>query len=83
MSPIHLRNLGIPSNQPEDRQGRFREPQTRGLEGYGSSSSTPPTPQISIPMEHGQQKIQPSFTLRRTGRILPEGMSQRDTLQRS
>ncbi|MBW0515121.1 hypothetical protein O181_054836 [Austropuccinia psidii MF-1] len=26
------------------------EPQTRGLEGYGSSSSAPPTSQIIIPM---------------------------------
>ncbi|MBW0466902.1 hypothetical protein O181_006617 [Austropuccinia psidii MF-1] len=85
MSPAHLRNLGIPRNQPEDRQGWFRtrrpetghlghsggwkdtegknthsaihlpiqqKSQTRGLEGYGSSSSAPPTPQRSIPMEH-------------------------------
>ncbi|MBW0498362.1 hypothetical protein O181_038077 [Austropuccinia psidii MF-1] len=24
MSPVHLRNLGIPRNQPEDREGLFR-----------------------------------------------------------
>ncbi|MBW0495644.1 hypothetical protein O181_035359 [Austropuccinia psidii MF-1] len=24
MSPVHLRNLSIPRNQPEDRQGLFR-----------------------------------------------------------
>ncbi|MBW0465659.1 hypothetical protein O181_005374 [Austropuccinia psidii MF-1] len=24
MSPVHLRNLGIPRNQPKDRQGMFR-----------------------------------------------------------
>ncbi|MBW0475280.1 hypothetical protein O181_014995 [Austropuccinia psidii MF-1] len=24
MSPVHLRNLGIPRNQPEDRQCLFR-----------------------------------------------------------
>ncbi|MBW0521466.1 hypothetical protein O181_061181 [Austropuccinia psidii MF-1] len=81
MSPVHLRNLGIPRNQTEDRQGLFRtrrsgsgyhgnhnrwkdteenhthnaihppikwEPQTRGLEGYKSSSSAPPTPPIFI-----------------------------------
>ncbi|MBW0461607.1 hypothetical protein O181_001322 [Austropuccinia psidii MF-1] len=59
------------------------EPQTRGLEGYGSSSSAPPTPQRSIPMEHGKQEVQPSFTPGRTGRMLPEVMSQIDTLQRS
>ncbi|MBW0501133.1 hypothetical protein O181_040848 [Austropuccinia psidii MF-1] len=29
-----------------------QEPQTRGLERYGSSSSSPPTPQIFISMEH-------------------------------
>ncbi|MBW0472490.1 hypothetical protein O181_012205 [Austropuccinia psidii MF-1] len=57
------------------------EPQTRGLEGYGSSPSAPSTPQRSIPLEHGQQEVQPSFTLGRPGRILPEGMSQRDTPQ--
>ncbi|MBW0549095.1 hypothetical protein O181_088810 [Austropuccinia psidii MF-1] len=34
-----------------------QEPQTRGLEGYGSSSSAPQTPQKSIPMEHGQQGV--------------------------
>ncbi|MBW0528665.1 hypothetical protein O181_068380 [Austropuccinia psidii MF-1] len=72
MSPVHLRNLGIRRNQPEDREGLSRtrrpgrghlghsggwqdiegnqthsaihipiqqKPQTRGLEGYGSSSS--------------------------------------------
>ncbi|MBW0499456.1 hypothetical protein O181_039171 [Austropuccinia psidii MF-1] len=88
MSPVHLRNLGIQRNQPEDREGLSRtrrplkghlghsggwqdtegnhthssinipiqhKPQTRGLEGYGSSSSAPPTPQRSFPMEHGQQ----------------------------
>ncbi|MBW0591195.1 hypothetical protein O181_130910 [Austropuccinia psidii MF-1] len=32
-----------------------QKPQTRGLEGYGSSSSAPPAPQRSFPMEHGQQ----------------------------
>ncbi|MBW0489862.1 hypothetical protein O181_029577 [Austropuccinia psidii MF-1] len=78
MSPVHLRNLVIPRNQPEDRQGLFRtripgtghigpnsgwqdtelnhtnssihlevqqKPQTRGMEGYVSSSSAPPTSQ--------------------------------------
>ncbi|MBW0563749.1 hypothetical protein O181_103464 [Austropuccinia psidii MF-1] len=81
MSRVHLRNLGIPRNQQEDREGPFRtripgrgylghsggwqdtegtqthstihlpiqqKPQTRGLEGYGSSSSAPPTPQRSF-----------------------------------
>ncbi|MBW0467082.1 hypothetical protein O181_006797 [Austropuccinia psidii MF-1] len=98
MSPVHLRNVGIPRNQPEDREGLFRttrpgqghlghsggwqdtegnntqsaihlpikqKPQTRGLEGYGSSSSAPPTPKRSIPMEHGQQKVQTSIALGR------------------
>ncbi|MBW0466082.1 hypothetical protein O181_005797 [Austropuccinia psidii MF-1] len=32
-----------------------KEPQTRGLGRYGSSSSAPPTPQGFISMEHGQQ----------------------------
>ncbi|MBW0492524.1 hypothetical protein O181_032239 [Austropuccinia psidii MF-1] len=116
MSPVRLRNLGIPRSQPEERQGLFRtrrdgrgnlshsggwqdtegndthslihlpiqqKPQTRGQEGYGSSPSAPPTPQRSIPMEHGQQEVQASITLGRTWRKFPEDMSQRDTLQRS
>ncbi|MBW0511304.1 hypothetical protein O181_051019, partial [Austropuccinia psidii MF-1] len=32
------------------------EPQTRGLEIYGSSSSASPTPEISILTKHGQQE---------------------------
>ncbi|MBW0523036.1 hypothetical protein O181_062751 [Austropuccinia psidii MF-1] len=31
-----------------------QKPQTRGLEGYGSSSSAPPTPQQAFLMDHGQ-----------------------------
>ncbi|MBW0494043.1 hypothetical protein O181_033758 [Austropuccinia psidii MF-1] len=91
MSPVHLRNLGIPRNHPEDRQGLSRtrrpggghlghsgvwqdiegnhthsaiyfpiqeKPQTRGLEGYQSSSSDPPTPQTSFLVKHGQQEVQ-------------------------
>ncbi|MBW0462921.1 hypothetical protein O181_002636 [Austropuccinia psidii MF-1] len=87
MSPVNLRNLGIPRNQPEDREGLSRtrspgrrhlghnggwqytegnythstiylsiqqRPKTRGLEGYGSSSSAPPTPRRSFLMDHGQ-----------------------------
>ncbi|MBW0558225.1 hypothetical protein O181_097940 [Austropuccinia psidii MF-1] len=90
MLPVHLRNLGIPRNQPEDREGLSRtrrpgrghlghsggwqetegnhthsaiqikiqqKPQTRGLEGYGSSSSAPPTPQRPFSTEHGQQEV--------------------------
>ncbi|MBW0500430.1 hypothetical protein O181_040145 [Austropuccinia psidii MF-1] len=99
MSPVHLRNLGIPRNQPEDIEGLFRarrpggghlghsggwqdiqgnhthsathfpikqKPQTRGLEGYRSSYSAPPTPQRSFPIEHGQQEVQSSIPLGRT-----------------
>ncbi|MBW0508374.1 hypothetical protein O181_048089 [Austropuccinia psidii MF-1] len=40
--------------------------QTRGLEGYGSSSLAPPTPQRPYPMEHGQQEVLPSILLGRT-----------------
>ncbi|MBW0527316.1 hypothetical protein O181_067031 [Austropuccinia psidii MF-1] len=38
-----------------------QEPQTRGLERYGSSSSAPPTPKRFISMEHGQQEVQPGI----------------------
>ncbi|MBW0470412.1 hypothetical protein O181_010127 [Austropuccinia psidii MF-1] len=41
-------------------------PQTRGLEGYGSSSSAPPNSQRFISMEHGQQEVQPGISLGRT-----------------
>ncbi|MBW0518221.1 hypothetical protein O181_057936 [Austropuccinia psidii MF-1] len=60
-----------------------QKPQTRGLEGYGSSSSAPPTPQSSIPMEHRQKEVQPSIKLARTCSKLPEDMSKRDTIQSS
>ncbi|MBW0469555.1 hypothetical protein O181_009270 [Austropuccinia psidii MF-1] len=56
--------------------------ETRGLEGYGSSSSAPPTPQRPFTMEHGQKEVQPSIPLSRTWSKLPEDLSQRDTLQR-
>ncbi|MBW0530929.1 hypothetical protein O181_070644 [Austropuccinia psidii MF-1] len=59
-----------------------QKPQTRRLEGYGSSSSAPPTFQRSFPMEHGKQEVQPSIPLGRTWSKLPEDMSQRDRLQR-
>ncbi|MBW0592823.1 hypothetical protein O181_132538 [Austropuccinia psidii MF-1] len=57
-------------------------PQTKGLERHGSSSSAPPTPQGLIPMEHGQQEVQPGISLGRTWSKLPEDLSQRDRLQR-
>ncbi|MBW0527207.1 hypothetical protein O181_066922 [Austropuccinia psidii MF-1] len=60
-----------------------QEPQTRGLERYGSSSSAPPTPQRFISMEHGQQEIQPGILLGRTWSKFPEDLSQRDRLQRT
>ncbi|MBW0559342.1 hypothetical protein O181_099057 [Austropuccinia psidii MF-1] len=115
MSPLHLRNLGIPSNEAEVREGLSRarrpgrgilghssgwkdiegnhthsaihfqikqKPQTRVLEGYGSSSSAPPTPERPFSMEHAQQKVQPSISLGRTWSELPEDISQRDGLQR-
>ncbi|MBW0472197.1 hypothetical protein O181_011912 [Austropuccinia psidii MF-1] len=56
--------------------------QTRGLEGYGASSSPPPTPQIPFSVEHRQQEIQPGIPLGRTWSKLPEDMSQRDRIQR-
>ncbi|MBW0511330.1 hypothetical protein O181_051045 [Austropuccinia psidii MF-1] len=59
-----------------------QKPQARGLEGYASSSSAPPTPQRPLSMEHGQQEVQPSIPLGRTWRKLPEDLSQRDILQR-
>ncbi|MBW0568514.1 hypothetical protein O181_108229 [Austropuccinia psidii MF-1] len=59
-----------------------QEPQTRGLERYGASSSAPPTPQRFISLENGQQQVQPGIPLGRTWSKFPENMSQRDILQR-
>ncbi|MBW0470456.1 hypothetical protein O181_010171 [Austropuccinia psidii MF-1] len=56
-------------------------PQTRGLERHVLSSSAPPTPQGSIPMEHGQHEVQPGISLGRTWCKFPEDLSQRDRLQ--
>ncbi|MBW0585791.1 hypothetical protein O181_125506, partial [Austropuccinia psidii MF-1] len=58
----HLRHSGGWQNNEGDNINPSihtpiqQEPQTRGLEGYGSSSSAPPTPQRFISMEHGQQE---------------------------
>ncbi|MBW0560333.1 hypothetical protein O181_100048 [Austropuccinia psidii MF-1] len=60
-----------------------QEPQTRGLERYGLSSSAPPTPQRFISMEHGQQEVQPGIPLGGTWSKFPEDLSQRYRLQRS
>ncbi|MBW0511888.1 hypothetical protein O181_051603 [Austropuccinia psidii MF-1] len=60
-----------------------QEPQTRGLDRYGSSSSAPPNPQRFISMEHGQQEVQPGIPLGRTWSKLPEDLSQNNGLQRS
>ncbi|MBW0584025.1 hypothetical protein O181_123740 [Austropuccinia psidii MF-1] len=59
-----------------------QERQTRGLEGYGSSSSAPPTPQRFVSTEHGQQEVLPGISLGRTWSKLPEDLSQRDRFQR-
>ncbi|MBW0523445.1 hypothetical protein O181_063160 [Austropuccinia psidii MF-1] len=59
-----------------------QKPQTRRLEGYGSSSLAPQTPQRPFSMEHGQQEVQPSIPLGRTCVKFPEDMSQKDRLQR-
>ncbi|MBW0483172.1 hypothetical protein O181_022887 [Austropuccinia psidii MF-1] len=56
--------------------------QTRGLEGYISSSSAPPTPQRPLSIEHGQQEVQTGTPLARTWSKVPEDVSQRNRLQR-
>ncbi|MBW0526045.1 hypothetical protein O181_065760 [Austropuccinia psidii MF-1] len=59
-----------------------QEPQTRGIERYGSSSSAPPTPQRFISMERGQQEVQSGIPLGRTWIKFLEYLSRRDRLQR-
>ncbi|MBW0557948.1 hypothetical protein O181_097663 [Austropuccinia psidii MF-1] len=84
----HLEHSGGWQNNEEDNINPAiytpiqQEPQTRGLEGYGSSSSAPPMPQRFVSMEHGQQEIQPGISLGRTWSKFPEDLSQRDRLQR-
>ncbi|MBW0469296.1 hypothetical protein O181_009011 [Austropuccinia psidii MF-1] len=58
-----------------------QEPQTRGLERHGSSSSAPPTSKRFNSMEHGQQEVQPEITLGRTWSKFPDNLLQRDRLQ--
>ncbi|MBW0489273.1 hypothetical protein O181_028988 [Austropuccinia psidii MF-1] len=58
-----------------------QKPQTRGLEGYGSSSSYQPTPQRPFSMEHEQEEVKPNIPLGRTWSNFPEDISQRDRLQ--
>ncbi|MBW0538767.1 hypothetical protein O181_078482 [Austropuccinia psidii MF-1] len=86
MSPVHLRDFGFQTHQPEDREHLSRtrrprrghlgnsggwkdiegnhthsaihipmqqKPQTRGLEGYGTISSAPPTNHRPFSMEDG------------------------------
>ncbi|MBW0577818.1 hypothetical protein O181_117533 [Austropuccinia psidii MF-1] len=68
MSPVHLRDLGSPRVQPDDRPrlSRTREkihisaqqrPQTRVLVMNGSSSSSQPITDIPAPMEHRKADI--------------------------
>ncbi|MBW0527599.1 hypothetical protein O181_067314 [Austropuccinia psidii MF-1] len=59
-----------------------QKPQTRRLEGYGSSSSAPPTPKRPFSLEHGKQEVQPGIPLGRSWSNFPEDLSQRDGLQR-
>ncbi|MBW0472635.1 hypothetical protein O181_012350 [Austropuccinia psidii MF-1] len=59
-----------------------QKPQTRGLEGYGSSSSAPPTPQRAFSVECRQQEVQTGIPPGKTWSKFPEDMSQRDRLQR-
>ncbi|MBW0462119.1 hypothetical protein O181_001834 [Austropuccinia psidii MF-1] len=58
-----------------------QRPQTRGLDGHGSSTSAPPTPQRPVPVEHGTQEFQPGFRLGRTRGKSPIDISQRDFFQ--
>ncbi|MBW0505923.1 hypothetical protein O181_045638 [Austropuccinia psidii MF-1] len=66
-------SIHIPINQ---------KPQTRGLEGYASSSSAPSTTQKPFSMERGKQEVQPGIPLGRNRSKLSKDLSQRDRLQR-
>ncbi|MBW0477936.1 hypothetical protein O181_017651 [Austropuccinia psidii MF-1] len=85
MSPVHLRNFGILRNQPEDSGGWQKiegnhthspihfsiqqKNKARVLEGYGSSSSAPPSAQRSFAMEHGHKRFNLPSHLEELGEI--------------
>ncbi|MBW0461285.1 hypothetical protein O181_001000 [Austropuccinia psidii MF-1] len=71
MSALHLRNLSVPRNQPEDRKflfrsrrqglfqhGEWQDTQPRGLERYVSSTSAAPITQRPVPIKNGKQEDQ-------------------------
>ncbi|MBW0520731.1 hypothetical protein O181_060446 [Austropuccinia psidii MF-1] len=84
----HLRQSGGWENNEGDNINPLihtpiqQEPQTRGLERYGSHSSAPPNPQRFISMEKGQKEVQLGIPLGRTWRKVPEDLSQTDRIQR-
>ncbi|MBW0508376.1 hypothetical protein O181_048091 [Austropuccinia psidii MF-1] len=82
MSPVYLRVLGIPRNQPEKRKGLFECRRSGLLETHRAIASAPQTPQRPFPMEHGKQEVEPGFTLGRTWGKLLGNIFQRDILQR-
>ncbi|MBW0559901.1 hypothetical protein O181_099616 [Austropuccinia psidii MF-1] len=57
MPPVHLRDLGIPRNQPEEREGLFRSRRSgfgehdRGQDTQGDHSYTP----IHLPIQKRTQ----------------------------
>ncbi|MBW0471238.1 hypothetical protein O181_010953 [Austropuccinia psidii MF-1] len=59
-----------------------QKPQNRGLEGYGSSSSAPQTPQRPFSIEPAQQEVKPGITLSRNWSKDSKDLSQRYGLQR-
>ncbi|MBW0473661.1 hypothetical protein O181_013376 [Austropuccinia psidii MF-1] len=66
---------------PEDLEGDTLDTVMYGLEGYGVSSSAPPTHQRLFPMDHGQQGVQSNIKMSRMWSKVPEDMSERDTLK--
>ncbi|MBW0494332.1 hypothetical protein O181_034047 [Austropuccinia psidii MF-1] len=77
MSHVHLRNLGVPRNQTEDREGlsRTRRP-GRGHLGHSGECKD-----IDGNNTH-YEMVQPSIPLVTTLSKFPEEISQRDRLQR-
>ncbi|MBW0495782.1 hypothetical protein O181_035497 [Austropuccinia psidii MF-1] len=76
ISPVHLRELGVPRNQTEESRGPFRSRSS----AFGQNA--PPTPERPVPMKHGKQEAKPGFTPGTTWGKLPEDMSQKYVFQR-
>ncbi|MBW0516120.1 hypothetical protein O181_055835 [Austropuccinia psidii MF-1] len=90
MSPVHLRNLRVPRNHPDDIEGLFRTRNSgRGhighIGGWQYTERNHTHSSIHFPIKQKPQTrglVQPSIPLGKTWSKFPEDISQRYTLKR-